>query len=210
MRRRGFVLGAALLAYASALPLRASQAEPASGPAAPIQALNDGLVQVMQAGRAVPFAQRVAILTPLVHQAFDLPAILRNSIGPTRFDALPEAQRTTLLDLFTQFTVASYVANFDAFSGEKFVIAPDQRQVGTDMVVQTRIIPTSGDPTRLDYVMREGPEGWRVVDVLLDGTISRVAVTRSDFRGLITPSDASGLIASLRDKIAGLSGGGGK
>jgi phospholipid transport system substrate-binding protein len=46
-----------------------------------------------------------------------------------------------------------------------------------------------------------------VIDVLLDGTISRVAVQRSDFRGLLADGDASALVASLEQKIADLSGG---
>ena len=51
------------------------------------------------------------------------------------------------------------------------------------------------------------PDGWRAVDVLLDGSISRVAVQRSDFRKLLDPGDASALIASLEKKVSDLSGG---
>lgn len=175
---------------------------PTSPASRPVEALNDGLIKVMQAGHAVPFSKRLAMLTPIVLQAFDLLSILKNSVGPVRWAALPEAQRTTLLDVFTQFTVGSYVANFDAYSGEKFVISPEQRHVSGDIVVQTRILSGSGETVRLDYVMHEGAAGWQAVDVLLDGSISRVAVTRSDFRSLVTQNDASPLIASLKDKVA--------
>jgi phospholipid transport system substrate-binding protein len=61
--------------------------------------------------------------------------------------------------------------------------------------------------TRLDYVMREVDGGWHVVDVLLDGSISRVAVTRSDFRALLAEGGAARLIASLRAKVADLKAG---
>jgi len=103
--------------------------------------------------------------------------------------------------------VASYVANFDSFSGETFALAPDLRHVGRDVVVQTRIIGTGGEMTRLDYVMRDINGGWHVVDILLDGSISRVAVTRSDFRSLLAEGGAPKLIASLRDKVASLKAG---
>lgn len=178
-----------------------------TGPIPAIATLNDGLLQVMRAGKATPFAQRLATLTPIVQQAFDLPLVLENSIGPARWASISDAQRAELENVFTQFTVASYVANFDSFSGEKFVIAPDVRHVGNDSVVQTRIVGTGGDTTRLDYVMREINGGWRVVDILLDGTISRVAVTRSDFRALLAQGDASRLIDSLRGKVASLASG---
>ena len=55
--------------------------------------------------------------------------------------------------------------------------------------------------------MRDGSGAWRAVDVLLEGSISRVAVQRSDFRKILASGDADALIASLRRKIADLSDG---
>jgi phospholipid transport system substrate-binding protein len=178
----------------------------AADPAAPIRVLNDALLRAMHAGRAVPFADRVKLLAPAVSGAFDLPQILRASVG-LRWPAMPPAQQTALLEVFTRYTVASYVANFDNFSGERFDILPETRAVASDRVVQTRIVPKSGDPARIDYQMRQTPAGWRAVDVLLDGSISRVAVQRSDFRALLSGGDAERLIASLRNKVAGLESG---
>jgi len=174
--------------------------------AAPIAALNRGLIAGMRAGKAAPFTQRFATLAPLVEGAFDVPGILQASVGP-RWAALPIAQQSQLLDVFRRFTVASYVANFDSYDGEKLEVLPESRAVGTDQVVASQIVPASGAPTRIDYVMRRTPAGWRAVDVLLNGSISRVAVQRSDFRSLLGSGDAGPLIQSLQRKIADLSGG---
>ncbi len=174
--------------------------------AAPITALNRGLVAGMRAGKTVPFTQRYATLAPLVEAAFDIPGILQASVGP-RWAALPPAQQSQLLDVFRRFTVASYVANFASFDGEKLELLPESRNVGADQVVASQIVPASGSPTRIDYVMRRTPAGWRAVDVLLNGSISRVAVQRSDFRSLLGSGDAGPLIQSLQRKIADLSGG---
>lgn len=198
---RRALLGAMLLA-----PI-ATAARAESSPAAPIQALNAALMIVMHLGRARPFADRVAVLTPVVKATFNLPLILRNSLGAGHLDAIPPAQQAELLEVFTQFTVASYVANFDGFNGETFPISPELRQSGADQIVQTRIVPQTGEPTRLDYVMRETNGVWQVVDVLFNGSISRVAVTRSDFRAQLKGNDASPLIRSLRDKVAGFAAG---
>ena len=54
--------------------------------------------------------------------------------------------------------------------------------------------------------MRQTDAGWRVVDILLDGTISRVAVQHSDFRALLRNGDATALIASLQRKADDLAG----
>ena len=174
--------------------------------AAPIAALNRGLLAGMRAGKAVPFKQRYAALAPLVEGAFDIPGILQASVGP-RWAAIPPAQQSQLLDVFRRFTVASYVANFDAYDGEKLELLTESRNVGADQVVASQIAPVKGAPTRIDYVMRRTPAGWRAVDVLLNGSISRVAVQRSDFRSLLSSGDATPLIQSLQRKIADLSGG---
>jgi phospholipid transport system substrate-binding protein len=55
--------------------------------------------------------------------------------------------------------------------------------------------------------MRQANGPWQVVDVLLDGTISRVAVQRSDFRHLLTQGGSAALVVSLQSKAAQLSGG---
>ena len=95
----------------------------------------------------------------------------------------------------------------DAAQVGQVVVACVGRTVGADQVVATRIVPAGGEPTRIDYVMRRGPAGWRAVDVLLNGSISQVAVQRSDFRTSVATGDASALIASLQRKVAELSGG---
>ena len=198
---RRLVLAGPLLACFSRLAIAA---DPEAS--APIAALNRGLLAGMHAGKATPFPQRFATLAPLVEGAFDVPGILQASVGP-RWAALPPAQQSQLLDVFRRFTVASYVANFDSFAGEKLELLPESRNVGADQVVASQIVPASGAPTRIDYVMRRTQAGWRAVDVLLNGSISRVAVQRSDFRSLLGSGDAAPLIQSLQRKIADLSGG---
>ena len=193
-----------LIALALLAPFAARAETPA--PAAPIAALDDGLLSVMRAGRATPFATRVQTLQPLVQQAFDLPQILQSSVG-LRWASFTAQQRQDLLASFTQFTVATWVANFDSYDGETFQVSPELRAIGADQVVQTKIVPRTGDATRLDYVMRNTGGAWKAVDILVDGSISRVAVQRSDFRTLLRSGDPAPLINNLRSKAASLAAG---
>ncbi len=190
--RRAFTL--LLLASASA---RADDAA-----AAPVRAMLAGLTAAMKAGRT-PFAARAAALRPAVLACFDLPAILQASIGP-RWAGFPPAQQAELRAAFEEFTIATWVANFNADDGTRLDLLAEQRSVGEDVVVATRVLPASGDPTRLDYVMRRTASGWRAVDMLVEGSISRVAVQRSDFRALVKDGSPAPLIAMLRDKAAEL------
>ena len=198
---RRAVLAAAGLVLFGTLPARAQ----ADAAVAPIQRLVDGLQDVMKAGSSgVPFQQRYGTLQPVIVAVFDLPQILRESVGPT-WEALPADQQALLQDAFQRYTVSSYVNSFDAFNGQKFIVHPETRAVGNDRVVRTEIIPKNGDKHVLDYVMRDSG-GWKVVDVLADGSVSRVAVQRSDFRRLLAKGGAPALAESLRTKSAALSG----
>jgi phospholipid transport system substrate-binding protein len=188
-------------------PISAQGGEKAGGAAidAPLRELYSSLETAMKAGRSTPFKQRFDALAPVVEKVFDLETILKVSIG-MRWDTIPPASQTRLLDVFRRFTVATYVANFDRYDGEHFRLLPGVRDLGTDRIVGSDI-EGGGQTMRVDYVMRDGHGSWRVVDVLLDGAISRVAVQRSDFRKILAGGDADALIASLQRKISDLSDG---
>jgi phospholipid transport system substrate-binding protein len=195
------------MVIAAAAPNRHALADTApSGAISTIQRFNRALLAAMKAGGQTGFSRRFDALAPEVDQAFDLPAVLSVSVGPGWANFSPD-QQNRLLVAFRRYTVASYVANFDGYAGQDFIVSPDTRSLGADrVVVQSRIVKTGGDATELDYVMKQTPLGWKVVDVLAGGSISRVAVQRSDFRRILSKgSDA--LLASLQRKASNLSGG---
>lgn len=164
------------------------------------------LLQIMKEGRDTPFQQRYQTLAPAVDQAFDLEGILRVSVG-SYWPSLPPAQQQSLLAVFRAFTIANYVANFHSYKGRVIHVSPTTRPVGASQVVSSTITKPGRDGLRIDYVLRQESAGWKVVDVLLDGTISRVAVQRSDFASLVTKGDASQLISTLKSKVSTLSDG---
>jgi phospholipid transport system substrate-binding protein len=193
------------LTVLAALPVPALVRAQSSGPIAPIQTLNQALLQAMQAGHRTPFPQRYNMLAPVIDQVFDLMTILQTSVG-LAWNQLPPEQQASLSQVFRTFTICSYAANFDSYNGQRFVVLPDTRSVGNEQVVTTQLIGPGGT-NRIDYVMRPSGDAWKAVDVLLDGSISRVAVQRSDFRRLLSGGNAEPLIRSLQSKVHQLSGG---
>jgi phospholipid transport system substrate-binding protein len=180
-------------------------ADPAA--VAPVQRLCNALIGSMKAGHSTPFQQRFATLAPVVDQVFDLPAVLQVSVGPN-WSSLPPDQQSTLETAFRRYTVANYVSNFDNFTGQRFEVEPDTKSLPNgEQLAQTKIISASGESHELNYVMRNVGGTWKAVDVLADGSISRVAVQRSDFRRLVARGGAQALIESLNQKTNDLSGG---
>ncbi len=205
-RRELLLLGIGVPAVLSGIagPVLAS---PDTAVIAPIQGLYNSLLAVMKAGPHAPFAQRYDMLAPAVDRALDLPTILQVSVG-LAWNELPVEQRDALLAAFRRYTISLYVSNFDDYTGQRFAIEPDLRSVGAHQeIVQTQIIPPSGGPHQLDYVMRQAGPDWKAVDVLAEGAISRVATQRSDFRALLAHGGGAALLASLDKKTADLAHG---
>ena len=181
----------------------AAQAQDAT---VPVATLDRGLSELLVTPTSVPFAQRYAKMAPIVDQAFGYTAILQAIVGP-RWGSLPAAQQQALLTSFRRYTVSNYVANFSAGAGTAIKLKPGSQTVGDGQLVSTLIAPATGDATAINYVVKRGAQGWRITDVYLDGTISQVAVQRSDFRSLLSSDNADALIKRLDSKVAELSGG---
>ena len=112
------------LALASiALALGFGRAFVASEMTTPVQQLHAGLMAIMKAGKTAPFRQRYDMIAPVIGRTFDLEVIFRQVIGP-RLAALPPDQRAAAGDAFRRYTIASYVANFDTYTGRRFEVAP--------------------------------------------------------------------------------------
>lgn len=203
------LLGLALTGFVLAGPLHAASAQTTAdtAPIAPIQQLDNVLLAAMKAGGTTPFDDRYRALAPVVEQVFDLDAVLAASVGLS-WATLPDAQKATLAAAFRRYTISSYATSFNSYNGQSFQVLPTVRALGNDeVIVQSRLKRADGSFVALDYVMRRGSAGWRAVDVLTDGSISRVAVQRSDFRGLLSSGGVPSLVAGLEHKVANLSGG---
>jgi phospholipid transport system substrate-binding protein len=173
---------------------------------APIEQLHTGLLEIMKTGKVASFRQRYDKIAPVIGRTFDLDVIVRQVVGP-RWATLTSDEQAALGDAFRRYTIASYVSNFADYSGERFEVLPGVAAAGNDRVVNTQIVTASGQPHLLAYVMRATAGGWRIVDVLANGSISRVAAQRSEMRSVLSDGGGAGLLVSLRRKTAELSGG---
>jgi phospholipid transport system substrate-binding protein len=177
-----------------------------SAPEAAPQALCDTLLQVMKQGSALGFTGRMKLLEPEVRRDYDLPAMTRLIVGaPWR--SLSSGEQQELVAAFSDYSVAVYASRFKDFSGERFVVDPSIAKLPSgDVIVHTKLLPHDGDSVELDYVVRESADGWRIIDVLLSGTISELAERRSEFASALRETGAPGLIRLLREKTARLAG----
>src|ERR1700683_1069485 len=196
-----------ILIFAAALSVcSASEAPSGSEPQAVPQALSDALLQAMKRGPALDFAARVKALEPEVSRDYDMPLMTRLVLGPPWRSMSPDEQQA-LVAAFSEYSIAVYANRFKNFSGERFVVDPATAKLPSgDVIVHTKLLPHDGDPVELDYLMRSEPDGWRIIDVLLSGTISQMAERRSEYSSALRDGGAAALIRLLRQKTAQLAG----
>lgn len=192
--RRTVFLVSCLLCTALAARASAADADPAT---TRIHGFYDVLVDTMKTAQRTPVKARYDRLEPAIRSTFDLPAMTRIAVGPTWTTLTPDDQRA-LVDQFGRFTIATYAARFDGYSGERFDVAAATDARGANRVVHTTLVRVSGDPVALNYLVRPGDDGWRAIDVYLSGTISELASRRSEFGAVLKSGGAAALIDSLK------------
>jgi phospholipid transport system substrate-binding protein len=192
------------LVAASLLPLAAvaapAQAQAADAAIAPVQALNDGLLAIMKAGKAAGVEGRATRIGPVVDRSFDLPLMTRLSIGSS-WNSIAPADQTALVAAFRRLTISQYAKNFDGFSGETITIAPNVEARGSDRLVRTTLTGAKGDANPISYRLRQSGGQWKIIDVFYKNSISQLATRRSDFASALATGGAKGLIAHL-DQLA--------
>ena len=186
---------------ALALSLAAVTAR-AENPAAVVEGFHNTLLEIMRNAPRLGVRGRYDRLAPVMSQVFDLVTMTRIAVGPpwTAFTATDQA---ALSEAFSRWSIATYAARFDGFSGETFSTQGVQATPNGDQLVRTTLNRTGGqEPVVLSYLLRNG----RVVDVYLTGTISELASRRSEFAGLIREGGAPRLLAELQRRITALLG----
>lgn len=173
-----------------------------------IERLHTSLLDAMKQGKAMSFAERKQMLAPTVQEVFDLETMVRVSVG-SGWQKLSEDERQKLSEAFAGWTIATYASQFKAWNGEQFVIAGFSDPQKPDVLVNTEIKPKSGKATALQYRLRQKPAAngdgpWQVIDILLDGAVSQLALRRADFAKVFSTGGAPALIShltALTDKL---------
>jgi phospholipid transport system substrate-binding protein len=173
----------------------------ASAIRAPVEALYATLLEVMHQADELGFAGRYAKLEPVVKSSYDLEFMASRVVG-RQYQRLDPAQQAAWLETFGRLTISTYADRFDSFDGERLEIGDVEEGSGGTSIVRTVIHPAKDDPVELDYRMRAADGGWKIVDVYLSGTVSELALRRSDYSGVLRNDGFEALEKAVEAKIA--------
>ena len=147
-----------------------------------VRALQDRMLEVVRAAADWMPRRRFEALRPAIGASFDLAFMAKAAYGPG-FDDLPSAQRDEWVAAFGDYAAATYAQRLGGFRAKNFERDAHVTPREDMLVVSTRLVPLEGEPVPVDYVLRATGGGWRIVDILANGSISELTQWRRALRG---------------------------
>jgi phospholipid transport system substrate-binding protein len=133
----------------------------------------------------------------IAYQRFDFQLISRLVLAQN-WSKLSPKQQADFVDAFKKHLSATYRDTLDNFRDEKITVENTRLEPKGDVTVMTLVRGENGD-TRVDYRMRKVPDGWRGIDVIVEG-VSLVQNFRSQTQEILSTQSPDALIQRLRDK----------
>jgi phospholipid transport system substrate-binding protein len=199
-------LGGALGLFAGLLLADLARAADPSPPVAVVETLHAAMIDVMKSAATTPYEQRATQLQPAIATAFDLDFMARKSLG-RRFESLPADDQKRWIETFRRFMVANYAGRFTGYSGQKFDTLGEEPAAQDTVLVRTRLVDPGADDVDLSYRLRQAHGAWQIIDVYLKGTVSELALRRSDFTAILDRQGFAALLTNVDAKIADLQAG---
>ena len=168
-----------------------------------IEAFDNALIDTMKNAKELGIDGRYKKLAPVIDNTYNLGLMTRIASG-SYWPRLSADQQKKLIDAFRNLTIATYAANFDGYSGQKFTINPDVITRRGDRIVRTQLVEDNKKPIDIAYRLHETGGQWRVIDVFYSGSISQLSVRRSEFTSALSSGTAEALAKKLNTVAANL------
>ena len=188
------------LAYAQAPAAPAgAQTQSTEGPSDVVKGAAEGMLKDLDANRAT-YRKDPSKVSQLVDKYllpnFDVETAARAVLGLHWRTATPE-QRKRFVDAFYHSLVTNYGNALVDFTSDKLKIYPANVESNADRAtVRTEVKTGSGDRVSVNYQMRKTPQGWKAIDVVIDG-ISYVKSYHDDFGAQIDQQGLDAVISRL-------------
>jgi phospholipid transport system substrate-binding protein len=169
------------------------------GAKAPIASFYAALDASMKAGDSLALDARKQQLSPVVGKTFDLPLMAAKVLG-RHWRTLPPADQKRWIEAFSGLTVKTYAEQFDEDTGLVFEVGVVQAAPGGTALVRTQLKRANDAPVQIDYRLRPVAGGWRVIDIFLNGTVSELALRRSEYTSVLERDGFPKLVTTLQTR----------
>ena len=132
-------------------------------------------------------------LENIVTKAVDLDGMAKAALGKT-WSETPPAKQKKFLEAFKGRFRKATSEQLDQYRSTSIKYFPEKKEED-DTIVPTEVV-VKGEPTHIDYRMRQQSGTWHIEDIVVDD-VSTVENYRSSFNRIIKKEGMDGLIARL-------------
>ncbi len=168
-----------------------------------IKDFNSTLLHVMEHAKTLDYSGRYKTLKPVLVKTFDFSFMIQYAVGRP-WKTLTTDPKQKLIEVFTDFTIATYADRFNGYSGEKIEIRNKQDGPRGTKLIKTELVKKDGSVIRLNYLLRKNEHGWQIIDIFLKGSISELATKRSEYNATVKKNGLNGLIERIREKTVAI------
>ncbi len=154
------------------------------------------LLEIMKEAEALGFEGRAKRLQELLPGYIDQDYMAQKALG-RKWRKLTDEQQKDLMEAFGVLNVYSYADRFNGYSGEQFETLSSAINEQGDAKVDSQVVLTEGDPVRLLYRMHLVEGRWFVKDVYLNGSVSEMALRRSEYSSILKAEGFDALLVAI-------------
>lgn len=154
------------------------------------------LLEIMKEAESLGFDGRAQRLQALLPDYIDQNYMGRKALGRKWKKLTPEQQKN-FLEAFGVLNVYSYADRFNGYSGEQFEILSSVLDEKGDAKVKSQVVLVDADPVRLLYRLHVVDGHWSVKDVYLNGSVSEMALRRSEYTSILKAKGFDALLAAI-------------
>jgi phospholipid transport system substrate-binding protein len=168
----------------------------ARSPTQQVQETIQQVLTVVNSPAASSEAARKQALRDSIMPRFDWAEMAKQALGK-HWDGV-SARHDEFIAAFADFLGNSYVGKIGSYKDEKILFV--QETVKNNLAeVKTKIVPSKGEPTSVNYQLHQVQGDWKIYDVVVED-ISLVINYRSQFSRILAKGSFDDLLRQLREK----------
>lgn len=171
-------------------------------PAETVETYHERLLQAVSQNHGKSDEARFESLAPAMDASFDFESMIKTISGSYWQKASPDT-RDALLRAFRRVSIATYADQFGGMTDGIFDVK-GTRDGPRGLKLVDSHLKTGSESVLMTYVLRDKEGAWRIIDVLLKGGISELAVRASEYSSILKSGGVEGLTSTLNEQAASL------
>lgn len=181
------------------LPAGSSEQPDPSGARALIELTVDDVMEILNDANLDTPARRLR-LEELAWERFDF-TMMSRAVVAKYWRRFSDEQKEVFVEEFKGFLARTYGDRIERYTTETVEIVGERITSRGNVLVMTRIVGGQYGGAEVEYMLNNGGERWRVIDVKVEG-ISLVLNYRDQFRSILAKGGPEKLLKALKQKNA--------